>query len=220
MSATYGIKQGQNSALVYANELMAIWKNLDHYCPPNPNSIDREYILRDRVYLFLLELNYAFENFRGQIFNRPSKFSLEDVVTLAIHEESKLKLQNRLPQGPDQRSNSAFVGQSHDKRIQPNSQLKRAWISQTPDQKDSLWCTHCKKKRHTKETCMDIHGRPNKFRKSLVTYEESDQEICQAPTQSPDLHQLTYHLNYNLNELEHIKEFINSLSKNNSTSIQ
>ena len=54
----------------------------------------------------------------------------------------------------------------------------------------------------------------------MVTYEESDQEIGQAPTQAPDLHQLSDRLNYNLNELEHIKEFINSLSKNNSTSIQ
>ena len=54
----------------------------------------------------------------------------------------------------------------------------------------------------------------------MVTYEESNQEIGQAPTQAPDLHQLSDRLNYNLNELEHIKEFINSLRKNNSTSIQ
>ena len=88
-----------------------------------------------------------------------------------------------------------------------------------------LSCTHCKKKRHTKETCWDIHGRPrdmsrDKFGKSLVTYEELDQEICQAPTQVPELHQLIDRLNYNLNELEYIKEVINSLSKNNSTSFQ
>ena len=168
MSSTYDIKQVQNSVLVYANELVAIWKDLDHYRLPNLSSIDREYILRDKVYIFLLGLNSAFENLRGQIFNRPSKVSLEDVITLAIHEESKLKLQNKLRQGLDQRSNSAFVGHSHDKRVQPTSQLKRAWKSQTPDQKDSLWCTHCKKKRHTKETSSDIHGRPNKFGKSLV----------------------------------------------------
>ena len=65
MSSTYGIKHGQNSVLVYANELVVIWKELDHYHPPNPRSIDREYILRDIVYLFLLGLNSAFENFRG-----------------------------------------------------------------------------------------------------------------------------------------------------------
>ena len=124
---------------------------------------------------------------------------------MAIHEESRLNLQNRLP---------------HDKKIQCNSQLKRAWKLQTPNPNDSLWCTHCKKKRHTKETCRDIHGRPNKFGKILVTYEESDQEICQALTQAPNLHQLTDHLNYNLNELKHIKEVINSLRKNNLTSIQ
>ena len=105
VSSTYCIKQGQILFLVYANELVAIWKELDHYRPPNPNSIDREYILRDRVYLFLLGLNSAFENFRAQIFNRPSKVSLEDVITLAIHEESILKLQNRLPQGSENKLN-------------------------------------------------------------------------------------------------------------------
>ena len=69
MSSTYGIKQGKNSVLFYANEFVAISKELDHYRPPNPSSVDQEYILRDRVYLFLLGLNSAFENFRGQIFN-------------------------------------------------------------------------------------------------------------------------------------------------------
>ena len=69
MSSTYNIKQVQNSVLVYANELVAIWKDLDHYRLPNPSSIDREYILRDKVYIFLLGLNSAFKNLRGQIFN-------------------------------------------------------------------------------------------------------------------------------------------------------
>ena len=187
MSSTYGIKQGQNSVLVYANELVAIWKELDHYRLPNPSSIGREYILRDIVYLFYwdLILHLRILGVRSSI--DPLKSLLKMVFTLTIHEESILKLQNRLPQGPDLRLNSAFVGQSHDKEIQHNSQLKRALKSQTPNRKDSMWCTHCKKNRHTKETCWDIHGRSNKFWKSFVTYEESDQEICQAPTQSSRL---------------------------------
>ena len=69
VSSTYGIKQGQHLVLVYANELVAIWKELDHYRPPNPSAIDQEYIWRDRVYLFLFGHNSGFKNFRGHIFN-------------------------------------------------------------------------------------------------------------------------------------------------------
>ena len=205
VSSTYGIKQGQSSVLVCANELVAVWKELDHYRPPTPNSIDREYILRDRVYLFLLGLNSVSEAFKGQIFNRPTKVPLEDAITLAIHEESRLKLQNKISQVPDISSNSAFIGQSQEKKPQSYQPQKRTWKSQTHDPKDSLWCTHCKKKRRTKET-WDIHGRPKNLGKSFVTYEEADQE--NTPASALDLHQLTDRLNYNLSELERIKSVI------------
>ena len=31
--------------------------------------------------------------------------------------------------------------------------------NQQRERKDNLWCTHCKKIRHTKETCWQLHGK-------------------------------------------------------------
>ena len=79
-------------------------------------------------------------------FNRPAKVSLEDAITLAIHEESRLKLQNKIPQVPDLSINHAFIGKSQEKKAQSYLTQKRTWKSLTPDPKDSMWCTHCKKR--------------------------------------------------------------------------
>ena len=210
VSSTYSIKQGQRSVLVYARKLVAIWNELDHYRPPTPNSIDRKYILRDKVYLFLHGLNSIFKAFKGQIFNRPAKVPLEDAITLAIHEECRLKLQNKI-QVPDLSSNSAFIGQSQEKKPQSYLPHKRTWKSQTRDPNDSMWCAHCKKKKHTKETLWDIHGRPKNQGKSFITYEEADQESI--PTLATGLHQLADRQNYNLSELEQIKCVIQCLNQ-------
>ena len=39
----------------------------------------------------------------------------------------------------------------------------RADLSKVPncDNKDSLWCTYCKKARHTREKCWKLHGKPS-----------------------------------------------------------
>ena len=151
---------------------------------------------------------------KGQIFNRPTKVLLEDAITLAIHKESRLKLQKKFPQVPDVSSNSPLVGQSQENKAQSYLPHKRTWKSQAPDPKDSLWCTHCKKRRHTKETCWDIHGRPKNLGKIFVTSEEADQESTLAL--APDLHNLDDRLNYNFSELERIKSVIQYLNQGSS----
>ena len=30
-------------------------------------------------------------------------------------------------------------------------------------EKDSLWCSYCKKNKHTRETCWKLHGKPLNF---------------------------------------------------------
>ena len=37
---------------------------------------------------------------------------------------------------------------------------KVAGMESQPSNKDNLWCTHCKKPRHTKEKCWKFHGKP------------------------------------------------------------
>ena len=35
-----------------------------------------------------------------------------------------------------------------------------AGMESQPSNKDNLWCTHCKKSRHTKEKCWKLHDKP------------------------------------------------------------
>ena len=44
------LQQGDKSVLAYANELSAIYSELDHYRPPAHDSVDREHILTNRVF--------------------------------------------------------------------------------------------------------------------------------------------------------------------------
>ena len=52
--ATTQTNQGSKKAHEYANDPINLWRELDFYRPPTPNSLDRDCILRDRVFFFLL----------------------------------------------------------------------------------------------------------------------------------------------------------------------
>ena len=85
------LQQGDKSLLAYANELSAIYSELDHYRPPAHDSVDREYILTDRVYRLLTGLRPEFENIRSQSCHRESPLSFEDAISQLIGEESRLQ---------------------------------------------------------------------------------------------------------------------------------
>ena len=85
------MQQGDKSLLVYAKELSAIFSELDHYRPPAHDSVDREYILADRVYRLLMGLTPEFMNIRSQSCHRESPLSFEDAISQLIGEESRLQ---------------------------------------------------------------------------------------------------------------------------------
>ena len=61
LDATSRTSQGQRRIQEYANDLLKLWRELDLCRPPTPESLDREYILQDIVFFFLLGLNLEFE---------------------------------------------------------------------------------------------------------------------------------------------------------------
>ena len=61
------LQQADKSILTYANELSSIYSELDHYRPPAHKSVDREYVLMDRVYKLLQGLNPDFESIQNQL---------------------------------------------------------------------------------------------------------------------------------------------------------
>ena len=59
------LRQGDRLVMDYNNELTALWAEIDHYMPPEPESIDRKYILQLRVFQFLIGLNPEYEQLWG-----------------------------------------------------------------------------------------------------------------------------------------------------------
>ena len=66
---TIAAKQGSKTVTKYANQLKALWQELDHYrviktkCPEYVDVL-KDFIERDRIYDFLIELNLEFDQVR------------------------------------------------------------------------------------------------------------------------------------------------------------
>ena len=72
---TITAKQGDRTVTEYANQMKAMWQELDHYrviktkCPDD-STILKEFIEQDRVYDFLVGLNPEFDIVRIQILGK------------------------------------------------------------------------------------------------------------------------------------------------------
>ena len=62
------------------DDLETLWRELDLYRPPTPNSLDREYILTSRVFFFLCGMNWEFDVYWTQIFNKKKKPNLVNFI--------------------------------------------------------------------------------------------------------------------------------------------
>ena len=152
-------KQGSKTVTEYANLLLNLWQELDHYrCIETKCASDaailKDYIEKDRVYDFLAGLNVEFDQVRVQILGKEEVQSLNETISLIRAEESRrgVMLEPQTVEG------SAMVT----KKDQPplTAAENRRVEGQGRDHKENLWCTYCKKSRHTRETCWKLHGKP------------------------------------------------------------
>ena len=90
VTKAWTLQQGDRSLINYANELSAIFSELDQYRPPISSSGDGEYILTDRVYKLLQGLRPEFEGIRGQMYNRENPLTFDEAVAQLLGEESRL----------------------------------------------------------------------------------------------------------------------------------
>ncbi|XP_034693588.1 uncharacterized protein LOC117920265 [Vitis riparia] len=165
---TVAAKQGDKTVTEYANQLKSLWQELDHYkviktkCPEDA-AILKDFIEQDRVYDFLVGLNPEFDQVRIQILGKQEVPCFNEVVALIRGEESRRCLMLN-PQNTD---SSAMVAGSGNNSA---TNMERVLVSsngrssqpktQNRDYKDNLWCTYCKKARHTFERCWKLHGKP------------------------------------------------------------
>lgn len=82
--------------------------------------------------------------------------------------------------------------------------------------KDSLWCTYCKKSRHTKDRCWKLHGRPQNF------FDRSGQKQAYTAKIQPDNKdspnsQEKLNVAFNSEELKKLKNLLVTLEKSSNS---
>ena len=145
------LRQGDHSVMDYNNELTAFWAEIDHYMPPDPESVDRKYILQ---LLFLMGLNPEYEKLWGQLIHREI-LNFKDALRSVRLEEARLQqAQSGIP-ATAMAIQSSTTMQATTRGPPLTGNLPRGTppcIKDTPRGDPTLFCNYCKKKGHSKET--------------------------------------------------------------------
>ena len=151
------LRQGDRLVLDYSNELTALWAEIDHYMPPDPTSVDRQYTLQLRVFKFLTGLNPQYEQLRGQLIHLETSF--KDALRSVRLEEARLQQAHHVTLQPVAPASAMALQPASTRGTAPTGTLPRGATTradETPRGDPSLTCNYCKKKGHTKETCYKL----------------------------------------------------------------
>jgi len=113
-------------------------------------ALHKRFVEKERTYDFLASLNIDFDAVRVQILSKEDLPSLNEVISIVRAKESRRGV--LLATSPVE--SSALVSMNAQNQSKGPRQEKKAV------DRDSLWCTYCKKPRHTIEKCWKLHGRP------------------------------------------------------------
>ncbi|KAI3465995.1 hypothetical protein Pfo_022658 [Paulownia fortunei] len=168
------VKQGDSSVMSYYNALNILYQEIDLYQmaewkDPEDQALYRRLVEKDRVFKFLAGLRTAFDQERGRILSLTPIPSLREVFNVIRREESRLGFMMVEPKMAHIES-SALAASKTSQLSGGNFGNPYANVTLQKNMgkrydKDSLWCDHCQKSRHTHETCWKINGRPQNFNK-------------------------------------------------------
>ncbi|XP_022637194.1 uncharacterized protein LOC111241705 [Vigna radiata var. radiata] len=130
---------------------------LDHYRVikakyPNDSAMLKEYIEQDRVYDFLVGLNYDFDQVRVQILGKDKVLRINEVVAMVRSEENRRRIMLESPT----MENSAMVATGSAKMVDP----QKGGLINMEKKNEGVWCIFCNKPRHTCDKCWKLHGKP------------------------------------------------------------
>ncbi|XP_078446541.1 uncharacterized protein LOC144715483 [Wolffia australiana] len=149
------LTQGERNVTSYVNELQSIWREIDHYRPVrNPNSEEWAYVLKDRLYKFLMGLNGEYEAVRSQILNREKVPDLEEAIRLIREEEERFSVASE-PLAGD--SGTGLMSKTVPQKTQPTQTSQK---NQKFQPKDGLFCKYCKRRNHNIDQCWKLYGKP------------------------------------------------------------
>lgn len=115
-------------------------------------ALHKRFVDKERIYDFLAGLNLEFDAIRVQILGKEDLPSLNEVISLIRAKEGRRGVMLETPSG----EGSALVS------LKANNPGRGPKEEKKSVDKDSLWCTFCKKPRHTIAKCWKLHGKPPK----------------------------------------------------------
>ena len=154
--------------MTYFNSLNILYQEIDLYQDivwknPEDHATYRKLIEKERVFKFLSGLRYEFDQERGRILSNSPIPSLREVFNSIKREESRIGfMMSGLKSTTTETSALSTANQptAGNKNIGANSVYVAGKNEGKKDDKDSIWCDHCQKPRHTRDSCWKIHGRP------------------------------------------------------------
>ncbi|RVW66265.1 Retrovirus-related Pol polyprotein from transposon RE1 [Vitis vinifera] len=179
-------------------------------------AMHQEFIERERVYDFLVGLNVELDQVRVQIHGKEPLPSLNEAFAIVKGEGRRnimLKKGNTIdnfalaiskPSGNEEvlATNAANSGRNEGKKT---------------SEEDSLWCSYCKKNRHTRETCWKLHGKPLNFFKGNggkgVNYGYKSQANLAEIGGKQQEESFGQEMELNKEEIDKLKRFISKLEK-------
>ena len=139
---------------------------------------------KERIYTFLSGLNIEFDLVRVQVLGKEEIPSLNETIAIIHGEEGRRGVMME-PQPAD---GSTLVTKAANLiAVKSNQQQSNAYsngiggINKLSEgsrvvNKDSLWCTYCKKPRHSMEKCWKLHGKPSNTKNTSWTATNNQEE--------------------------------------------
>ena len=115
----------------------------------------KEYIEQDRVYDFLVGLKPEYDQVRVQIFGQKTVPNINEVVATMRSEESRRGLMLAAP--PIVESSAMLVEKNSTVTTADQKKGEGTYVEKKGEE---LFCTFCKKYRHTREKCWRLNGKP------------------------------------------------------------
>ncbi|PIN16938.1 hypothetical protein CDL12_10408 [Handroanthus impetiginosus] len=206
----FSTKQGNLSVTDYYGLLNRIWNELNLYqnlkmeCNKDDATLT-SFVERDQIFELLSGLNSEYDPIRVQILGKEKLPSLSEVFYIVRREES-----HRSVMLDEKQADGLALMMSKSSKNHPSNAIKSG--------KDNRWCSYCKKLGHIKENCFKLHGKEQFLNRTggFKGIQRSQANLtspntCEVPKCGIDTQP------FNKEELERLRSFFDSFSKNGST---
>ena len=154
------IRQGEYTITQYFHKLTRVWQDLDLFdsyeWESTKDQAHYKKVVEDScVQKFLTGLNDEFDEVRSRVTSKkPLPFTNE--AFSEVHREESPR--------------SVMLGKKSTDLVETSAMMTEATANEasTPPNKPRVWCDHCNKPRHTRETCWRIHVKPANWKNNKL----------------------------------------------------